>query len=218
MAININSFKTFIEMIANKPQSGFPFSINKFNEACKYAQIEYFNKEYSKFEATQDVTDTMLVFLKTVTLPVGQDGQAQYPSDYVHTTSARSTYYKNNIPKFVEVKFVRNAEVGNILSSDIVAPTKRHPIITYYDNYIQFYPKDLGYVTFDYLRLPSDPIWAFTTANNRPVYNPATSVDIEFFPEDANELAFMVCSYMGANMREPQLIQYAEQMKQESAK
>lgn len=215
--ININSFKTFIEMIANKPQSGFPFSINKFNEACKYAQIEYFNKLYKEMDATQDVADTMLVFLNSTTIAVDSSGQAQYPLDYVHTMSVRNTYYKNNVPKFVDVKFVRNAEIGSYLSSQITTPSKRYPILTYYENAIQFYPKDLGYVTFDYLRLPKDPKWAFTTVLNRPVYDPINSVDLEFFAEDANELAFMVCSYMGSNMREPTLVQYSEVMKQQSA-
>jgi hypothetical protein len=216
MAININSFKTFIEMIANKPQSGFPFSIKKFNEACKYAQIEYFNKLRKQFGETEDNVDMLSPFIVSSTLPIDNYGHSQYPDDYVNTVSTRSTYYKDNVPKFVDVKFVRNSEIGNVLSSAIINPTKRYPVLTYYDTYIQFYPKDLGYVTFDYLRLPTDPIWAYTTVNNRPVYDPTNSVDFEFLPEDANEIAFMVCSYMGSNMREPALVQYSEVMKQQN--
>ena len=42
-----------------------------------------------------------------------------------------------------------------------------------------------------------------------------SSVDLEAPDEVVNEIVMMCASYLGINLREPQLIQYAEQMKQQ---
>ena len=105
----------------------------------------------------------------------------------------------------------------SILSSSIVKPTHRFPRLAFYNDYIQFYPKNIGRVIFTYLRQPKLPVWGYTVVNNSAVYNPATSVDIESPDETQNEICMMALSYLGISIRDGELTQYAQQLKAEGS-
>lgn len=148
------------------------------------------------------------------------DINSEFPPDYLHLLSLRAFY---NVKKSdgtlslreVDIKSKSEAEVGNILNSHITEPTNRYPISIDYGNYIQIYPKNIGKVRMVYLRLPDSPVWEYTTQNNRPVYDPVQSVDIDI-PEDAqNELAAILLDMMGVQAREPFLVQAADKMQNE---
>jgi hypothetical protein len=112
--------------------------------------------------------------------------------------------------KIVELIPVDDNEIGYRLNSRIVPPTRDFPIMAYYDGYMQVHPIDLQRVTMTYLREPLRPVWAFTLVNGRPVYDAANSVDVEFPFEVYNEIMVKILSYVGINLREGALMQYAE--------
>lgn len=215
--MNIDSVFKFVNFISNKVQSGTVQPAN-FNLMAARAQMELYEKEVKVWQDSQQITDSMKTFLKnTILNPVSTTGKANYPGDYVHTSTARSYYVRTNGNSVeVPVKEVDNDEYGQAMVSEVAPPTKRFPVCTYYDTYIQFLPKDIGFVFLDYFRLPATPVWAYTIINARPVYDPAASTDIEFPDQDFNEIVFIITSYLGINIRENQLIQYSEMMKQES--
>jgi hypothetical protein len=150
---------------------------------------------------------------------VGADGRMSYPDDYLHISSCRFKYKKqlkdcdDIIIKEVDVRAMKDSEIGHIVTSQLVNPTRRYPYLAFYDDYIQFFPKDLGSVVLTYLRTPETPEWNYTTVSGRPVYNEATSTDIDAPDEALNEIAMLVLSFLGINIREQMLVQYSEQLK-----
>ena len=68
-----------------------------------------------------------------------------------------------------------------------------------------------------YLRKPITPIWGYTVVNNRPVYDPVSSVNFEISEDNLNELVFNSLAYFGINMREQQIFQEAELFKQQGS-
>lgn len=216
--ININDLYVSVRHFANKEQRGF-ISPTQFNDFAARAVMESFMQKSLVFQSSQKISDDLRPFIKAVTVDVDSEGKLPYPEDYVHLSSVK--YIRvvqvggktKKIP--VELIPVDDNEIGYRLNSSIVAPDKEFPIMAYYDTYIKVYPEDLKRVELTYLRQPVTPVWAFTTVNGRPVYDAANSVDIEFPKEMHNELMVKILSYVGINLREGELIQYAETKNQQ---
>jgi len=181
------------------------------------------------FQETQKISDDLGFLITRKEFNVAQDGKLSYPDGvnvkdvnsavapkYLHASSMRSTYgYKDSSgavqSKSVDIKAIKDFELGNTLASSIVTPTSRYPVYAFYDTYMQFHPKDIQRVEFTYLREPTKPVWAYTLdANNRPVYDSANSVDIESGEESMNEIAFNTLAFLGVSIRDQFLVQASE--------
>lgn len=213
--MNINEAFEFLNFISNKNQSG-KVSPSEFNQMAERAQWEYFQKDYTLWETTQEITDALSVFQVSLATSIPATGVLTYPSDYVHLTSMRHYFVKDNNQGIeVPVREVDNDEFGDVLQSEIVQPTLRYPIMSAFSTYMRFEPKNLGQLMFDYFRMPISPVWAYTTVNNRAVYDAANSINWELPDDSHNTLIFMMCSYSGINLRESELVNYSELQKQE---
>ena len=113
----------------------------------------------------------------------------------------------------VEVSVVDDSELGYILNSSIVNPEPDYPVVAFYETGLQFYPDNSENVVLTYLRRPTKPNWAYNLVNGRPVYDADNSIHLEFPDETLNELLVKILSYVGINLREPQLVQYGETQK-----
>ena len=217
--MNINDVYNLTLLIVNK-NSGV-WSIDRFNTAVQLAVIQWFNACYGQpvlqrngqavndlnYQSDEKVSNNLRPFITPFVMQVNSQGQGVRPSDFVQTSSVRYVYGQRQ----VEVKFVRDNNLAERLDSDLLAPSKSYPIYCIYNSFIQFYPKDLIRVNFTYLRLPSQPNWAYTLVNNRPVYDPTTSVDVEFPEENIGEIVSRVVSLFGIDMREKDVISFANQ-------
>lgn len=212
--MDINEFKLFCEGVINKNQSGNTFTPAAFNLNVWRALIGFVQSEYEKYKSTDvvsDVLDSVLVHLPS---PIPQNGQFIFPIDWLHTSSAR--YYSPQVGggfKEINIEEVENRDLGLMLQSDLEGPTARFPKMSHFANYIQFWPYNIGSIMFDYVRFPVKPVWAYTLVNGRPVYDPANSVDIEFSDNYQNAIAFRTLQYMGFNIREMDVVQFAMSQK-----
>ena len=133
------------------------------------------------------------------------------------TNPTKEKYWINiDMYGYKGVDIVRNSEVPKFLGSHIYKKAlkkKDYIMASVYNKQIRVYPKDVQRVNLTYLRKPIAPYWAFTVQNNRPVYDPINSVDTEAPDDVMNEIMMMALSYLGINLREPELIQYSEMAK-----
>tara|TARA_R110000787_G_scaffold284584_2_gene398488 strand:+ start:15187 stop:15957 length:771 start_codon:yes stop_codon:yes gene_type:complete len=192
------------------------------------------------YQQTQKISDDLRMFIKRVTLPINSNGMMDYPDDYIHFSKATYSYLSeidvddsssnagcvdcssavvsqsstNTVEKIVGVKPVDDGEINNLLSSSIVAPTLDYPILAFFEDGIQYYPKALGAAELTYLHRPTSPLWSFTTVNDRPVYNPGASIDLEWSEQVFNEISIRILSFVGVNLREAELSQYSEGKRQ----
>jgi len=217
--MNINEIYKLVLLEINK-NSGL-WSIDRFNTAAKSAVIEFFNDCFGQpvlskngqqvndmvFQSTEKLSNNLRPFITPMVMQVNSQGQGIRPSDFVQTSSVRYVYGERQ----VEVKFVRDNNLAERLDSDLLTPSKSYPIYCIYNSFIQFYPKDLIRVNFTYLSLPLTPVWAYTLVNNRPVYDPTTSVDIQFPDECQNEIVNRIVALFALDMRDAQPAQFAQQ-------
>lgn len=244
MAININDFKVFTEFLAKKSGKGDYASPSQFNILVNRALMEFIYKrngnkgEYQPgrpiprvtYEKTMDVMDDLRYIKETRTflvvdgafgIPDGEtvkDINGEVCPEYIHWKSLRHYFFVQEGSKIVKKEYdldvVRESELGRRLVSAVNPPTSRFPVASIKSDEIEVYPTTLQYVVMDYTRYPVDAVWAYTMSGNRPVYDESNSVDIELPKECENELAVMYLSYLGINMRDAELVQYAEMQKQ----
>ena len=231
--MDINEIFELVRFISNKSQTGTPTPAN-FNLAVNSAQLSFFMERYGNpaeyqpgqpiprvsYEETKKISDDLRVFKVLKDLTVDANGQGLIPSDYIHATSMRFNFITQGANKTINqverpIVEVDDDKLGDRLVSEIVPPTKKRPIATFYNNYIQFNPIDLKKVKFTYLRQPNDAVWAFTTVNGRPVYDAANSTDLEWPDDTHNEIIVRILSLIGINLRDQELFQFAEMKKQQ---
>ena len=71
-------------------------------------------------------------------------------------------------------------------------------------------------VTCRYIRTPLDPNWTYTSVSNEPLFNAAdvNYQDFELHPDEFSNIVIQMLSYFGINIREAEVTQYAEALKQ----
>lgn len=225
--MNVDEIKKWVEYNLTKDQSGNTMSPSEYNICLKWANNELFKWKYSlpeqyapgrplpsqAWSITQENIDALSPFLigrggkNHPQLKVDINGQALIPNDYIHHSSIRY----NGRP----VEVVSNDVIGDRVTSSIVNPTEKYPICSFYESYIQFYPKVLSYVDFDYLRMPVTPIWAYTIINDEAVYNPSGSIQLEWKEQLHPDFANLVLQYATNNLREFNMNQIAQRRKTE---
>jgi len=216
MPTNINTFKSFVDFVSNKVQTGNAYTIPQFNQIAHQSQIQVFEKDYQTYIQSGQITDYLRTFLKNTFLPVTVNGVANIPNDMQHLASMRYYNVGINGGTEVEVKEVKNEDWGNIQSSHLFKPSKRFPKYQELSSTFNVLPRNLGSVTLDYFKTPQQPIWNFTIANNRPVYSPTGSVDFEWSEVYLNNIASMFLSLVGINLKDIELSQFSQAFKQET--
>jgi hypothetical protein len=215
--MTIDEAKRFLELLANKSQSG-GFTPQQFNLAADRAQMQLYERNYKIWQDSEEITEAMSVFMQdNMPFAVASSGELAYPSDYVHTIDVRRYYVSTSGQgTFAPCVEVKASDIGEILFSQLRAPTLTYPKYVEYDNHWQFYPKNVGFVHIDYFRRPATPNWAYTITNGRPLYNPNASTQFEFPDFTHNEIVGIMSSYLGINIREGQLLEYAELFKEQN--
>jgi hypothetical protein len=220
--INIDKAKQFLDFIIRKHNSAwldpeqFNLVINRASQT-KFMELYGNPKEYTQkplprvaYELTQKISDDLKPFKAETNIILSSNGQGLYPNDYQHCISIGYTAQQNGNAIKVPIDIVSQDKELYRLSSAIVPPTKTRPIAILKNNYIQIHPLGISNITFQYLKKPAEAKWGYTLVNNRPVYDPATSVDLEWDEICLNDIIMRAASYIGISIKDRDIMQYAE--------
>lgn len=227
MALNINDVSFFLDFVSNKYQSGSISPAEK-NSAFAIVNLDILNQkiglpeEYQAgypiprqgWQITQKMTDDLRLFVKKATITKGVNGFFAYPADYAAFSSARYRWIQNNTsgnPSVEErwIEVVTDAELNLRLNSAIQPPDLRYPVMAYYDTGMIVYPTPVNQLELTYIRYPVQPVWGFTLSpNDEPIYDPTTSVQIEYPETMYPNFAIRAARYLGINIREEDFVNY----------
>lgn len=211
--MNVEELRQYIFAIANKDQTGNLPSPDQFNSFLARANEDKFRIEYGLrenlqngiyYQNSQNSTDALLPFITPVTLSTTTPGEFTLPPDYVHVSSIA---YLDGARRSM-VMIVNEDEYNNLVSSPVVPPTKKYPVAKFMNNKLYVWPQDTS-VEFVYLKMPRTPVWRYTIVNDEEVYNPLTSVQLEWMPIYHIDIARLILGYLGVTFREADLEQYA---------
>lgn len=203
----IDECKRLLQYRATKGGYNGNLSPDDFNLIWPRAEQRHFNKQYSKYELSQEIGESLMPF-KTDPLPitVGSNGKYTKPSGIMHIDSLRVPFGDSQR----EVRRFSDDRLANKLSSKYDPPTAEYPIYVEYKTYLQFYPVSIGSALFVYLEELVHSKWGYTIVNGRPVYDAATSIQPKWNEDDVDIISYMALSDMGINMRDDQLLQFSE--------
>lgn len=102
---------------------------------------------------------------------------------------------------------VHNSEVTSVDLSYVSLPVA-HII----NSHLEF-ETDLTDFNFSYLKVPTRPVWAYTTVNSRPVFDPNNSVDLEWNPVHHLSIIKGALTYLGVAVEDNDLVQYFDNKK-----
>lgn len=109
----------------------------------------------------------------------------------------------------MEVTRVEQDRLATNLASYYDRPTADFAIYTQFRDYIQFYPMNLYTANIVYLKKPQDMVWGYTLNGQILVYSEALSTQPEWSDTDMNEIMYLALSYIGVNLKDPDVTQFA---------
>lgn len=208
--------------ILNKNQTGGNLSPADFNRIFNMAQVSYVSyltgsvqqyspgKPVARVELGQNavVRQRLTPVIYGYILNIDNTGYAPYPGDYVQTDSMWSIYGYNRI------RYYDNDKWYSAYNSSIDSPTTTNAIYRLRDDGFEFAPTNLVQAKMAYVRNPPEVVWGYTVdGNNRPVYDPATSVDPIWDFVSILEIIVRALKMSGVNLQFPLVEQYANEIK-----
>ncbi len=225
MKTSINQVKEYTQYLVRKNNSALlsPEQFNLIiNRASKSTFVERVGNPHQYqpgnpvpqmgFQITQKITEDLKVFQENANLILNSQGRANYPSDLAYTIPG--LFYatvKNGNKIFVPIEIIDKDKEGYVLSSLIVAPTRTDPVAIFESTYIQVYPAGISNIKFPYIRYPKEAKWAYTTVNNRPVFDAANSIDLEWEDLVVNDIIIKALMSIGISIKDPDVSSYAQQ-------
>ncbi len=118
-------------------------------------------------------------------------------------------------PENYEVEKVTNSKISMLANSLLTAPSKMFPAYSLNTDSVTVLPKTIdnpGQVFSQYIRYPKDPKWTYSTlAGGQPVFDQSQSdyQDFELPIDDEVNLVIKILQYSGIQIREAQVVQFA---------
>jgi hypothetical protein len=135
------------------------------------------------------------------------DGGWDYPEGFI---------WPDAVQKFDGslISIMDSDEYPHIKNSVIKPPTSTYPVIMFRDGRGFVDPFDVSF-RMSYVKTPVDPYWAYTVANDEPVYTGSGSVDFSLDPMAHLRICMKILQAIGINLDAAQISAYA-QMKENS--
>lgn len=241
MGIKVNTVYTTVLSILNKEQRGYltPDEFNKIATQVQLEIFEKFFEDYNQyirmpktdveFASRMDhIHEEFQVFEKSdkasASTLVNNFGVYTQPVD-LHRFGTVNYEKGLNSP---EIEIVSNRDYTQQNLSPLTQPSTNFPIAKYKENKITVSPKinavDDEDVIFNYIRKPDDVVWAYTIGNlgqyvfaepgqaTPPAIIPSGgSKNFEISDSQQTEVILEVLKYAGVVIRDPQIIQSAQQ-------
>jgi hypothetical protein len=224
---------SLIEFIVNKDFSGNIITPDRFNELIKVVNIDLFRDKYGLPEEYQpgrpipleyvDITlkntDDLKPFKVSLINTGVTSGVLPFPTNYAHRDTISYNYTKTIngvatvLPKPVEI--LREAEFSAREGNYTKRPTTSNPIGVVRNDGIHIRPLTIITCDFAYYRWPVDPVFAYIEADGYVTYDISNSVEVEHPIDEHLTLVAMMLRYIGVNLREGEIIQYADIKKKE---
>jgi len=219
-----------VNYIANKDYGGNVIEPERFKQLCVVANMDLFKvkmglpedfrpgqpyfRQY--LDAGQRLTDeTRFLRVRTSTQAV-TSGIVPYPSGYFGFDAMRYGYQRqvdgSPMVLYKPMEILTEDQYSDRAGNYTKRPTTKNPIGVCRSDGIHVYPSSIVQVDFAYVKYPADPVFDYVQQTGY-IEEGAEPTEYEWPKHLHRDLTMMILSYMGINIREQQLEQYAEQHK-----
>lgn len=222
----INDIYSIVDVVLNKENNGY-VSPSQKNMIAKLVQLEIFkeyfsdmyrdvtktkgsiiSKGYGNLKYTQSQKISKFFDDKTITRALAGDPFV-LPSDLFLIEEDGVISSNGDV-----VEEVERREFGH-LSNSIAAADIDFPVYEKLANTIKVIPDTIGEINVRYIRQPKSPKWTYTIVAGKEMYDPSkgTFQDFELHESEFSNIVIRMCSYLGINLRESEVTQLMENLK-----
>ena len=227
MAISVDTVYRKVLAILNKESRGF-LTPDEFNKIGSQVQLDLLDKAFHDYNRA----------IAKESMGRGGQGYADIPKKiqdridpFYATSSVALTSGVGTLPTFyniisvsttvcsimTDVERVEKAKLSFLLSSPLTTPSTTFPVYYVTGSTLTVNPNSIASVDINYVSVPSDPIWAYTTdVNGAFTYTTATGstvtpttgyIDFSLHPSSEVDLILGVLRYAGVIIKDPSIIQ-----------
>lgn len=216
----------FLNLCINKQQGVF-YSPPQLDSLVDRGQQSLYSDYYPQYGTSERMRDALAPFKtkKLITLVDSPGGFVTYPDDVpdgmmglqdILDFEAIITDVNGNT-RPVACPFLNEDERTDRINSQIIPLSTSFPFAETMDTGFQLYPKQPQAGTLTYLRRPKPPFFKYTVVSGRViVYDQAGSTQLEWFDKDQNAVLIKALSFIGINISEQDILQYAETKDQQN--
>jgi hypothetical protein len=217
--INVNKVYRSVLSIVNKEQRGY-ITPDQFNKIARQVQLDLLENtfyEYTKIslkgnklgsvngygDTPKNIREKLDVFSVNSTLAVTA-GSITVPSNMYRLINL------NISGQYADFQEVSKQELNYIAASPLTKPTIKYPIYYRQGDTIKIMPTSITSVSCDFIKIPDDPIWAYTTGTfGQYIYNSGSSVNFTLHPSEEVDLVIGILAYAGIAIKDPEVVQAA---------
>tara|TARA_R110000851_G_scaffold27764_4_gene77880 strand:- start:26216 stop:26923 length:708 start_codon:yes stop_codon:yes gene_type:complete len=200
---------------------------DEFNKIAKQVQDEIFteyfddnnrqqnrnnkgltNKNHANL--TKQIRQKISMFHESTTLVYDEDTDRFVLPDDLYFIEDNGLLFVNSV-----IEEAQTADLGYLLNS-LAAPSVTFPVYETFKDSIKVYPTEIqSKVNCRYLRKPLDPKWSYTIVGGVEFYDNTLGdhQDFELHISELPKIVVNMLSYLGINIREGDVVQYAEGLK-----
>tara|TARA_R110001592_G_scaffold260755_2_gene525508 strand:+ start:6586 stop:7290 length:705 start_codon:yes stop_codon:yes gene_type:complete len=224
--MTINEIYNAVKFFANKEQKGF-VKPSEFNTLAKQAQLEVFNEKMDKIRKFKSAERTGTNYRASVEDPTDflseisnllVDNNLSYNSstnlfNRIGSDSyIEEIYYTNSSGKPTKVEIVSKHNINKLLRSNLIAPSIDYPVALLKSNGIEVFPTNItSGIKMSFYKIETHPSFGYVASGDDYVYNSSTSFQFELPESTHNDIIIKICKYIGINLRDAELTNYAVQ-------
>jgi hypothetical protein len=219
MAISVNKVYRAVLSIINKEGRGF-LTPDQFNRIGRQVQLDLLEKAFYDYNKAmnkrksfitsneygnlpKNIKEKIDLFSKEAALVI-TTGVAPVPSDLYRVINIFTT------DRTINIQEVNKSDLSYINASKLTAPSTSYPVYYREGSNIKLFPTTLSSANIDYIKLPADPIWAYTSgANSSYAWDSTNSVNFELHESDEVDLVVKILAYVGVIIKDPAIVQIA---------
>jgi hypothetical protein len=219
MAISVNKVYRAVLSIINKEGRGF-LTPDQFNRIGRQVQLDLLEKAFYDYNKAMNKRKSFITSNEYANLPknikekidlfskeaalVITTGVAPVPSDLYRVINIFTT------DRTINIQEVNKSDLSYINASKLTAPSTSYPVYYREGSNIKLFPTTLSSANIDYIKLPADPIWAYTSgANSSYAWDSTNSVNFELHESDEVDLVVKILAYVGVIIKDPAIVQIA---------
>lgn len=213
-----------VKDLSRKDKSGYT-DPDEYNRNLREAQHILMSFYLDQLDSRQVFPENLNPFIKRIaSVPIANNAITR-PTDLRYVLEVYGGHWDGfggcdtGVKPFVsyyQANYAKSHEVGNRKSSAIRKPSKTNPMWYYEGDTIRLEPEDVTHATIRYVRLPVNAVYGYSVdlVNDRLVFNPATSVNLEWLEQDEHNIVDLLLFMKGLETRDTALIQWVSGKRQ----
>ena len=222
MAVNIDTVYQRVLALANKEQRGY-ITPQEFNLFANHAQMEIFEQYFYDLNqflkapgnntSHSDVDDMLYEKLQFLERVDDVSTIGAYASNSLGLKILPNYVYRVNKVSFnnADCEILNTKDFNNLKNGGpLITPTAQRPVVNISNSQAI---SCLGFpvpTEIIYFKTPSKAQWAYVIVNEKPLWNPALSVNFELHPSEEVELVYKILKLAGINVKSPEVVQVAQ--------